>query len=224
MQPRLSPKRNAAMTLFEVGIVIAVVMILTALFLPPLSKMRRRSSKIACVNKLKQVGLCYRIWEGDNGDTYPMGISVMNGGSMEMAMTGNVVLTFQVMSNELSIPKILVCTGGPDGPGDSSRTVANNFGELANSNISYFVDVDATNEANPQMILSGDSNFEIGGVPVKSGLLEISSNAPITWSAARHKFSGNIALADGSVQSVSHSSLPDIIHKTGLATNRLAIP
>jgi hypothetical protein len=36
---------------------------------------------------------------------------------------------------------------------------------------------------NPQMILSGDDNFEISGVPVKSGLLELSSNAPISWTA-----------------------------------------
>ena len=74
------------------------------------------------------------------------------------------------------------------------------------------------------MMLSGDGNFEIGGVPVKSGLLEISSNTPIAWSAARHKFAGNILVADGSVQQCSNSGLTNLLRQTGLATNRLAIP
>jgi prepilin-type processing-associated H-X9-DG protein len=73
-------------------------------------------------------------------------------------------------------------------------------------------------------VLSGDANFEINGVLAKSGLLKISSNAPIIWSATRHKYSGNILLADGSVQTLSNSSLTNWLHQTGLATNRLAIP
>jgi prepilin-type processing-associated H-X9-DG protein len=89
--------------------------------------------------------------------------------------------------------------------------------------ISYFVGLDAS-EKFPQALLSGDDNFEIGGVPVKSGLLEISSKTPIAWSAARHKFSGNLLLADGSVQSSSNSGLTNWIHQIGSATNRLAIP
>ena len=206
------------MTLFEVGVVIAVVMILAVLFLPTLAKVRRRSSRIACVNNLKQVGLCYRIWEGDNGDIYPMGISVTNGGSMEMVLTGNVFQTYLVMSNELGTPKILYC------PDDTAHFPTNLFSELVSANISYFVSIDATNELNPIWIISGDANFEIGRVPVKSGLLEISSNAPIAWSAARHEFAGNIALADGSVQSVNNSGLTNWFQRTGLATNRLAIP
>jgi len=218
MKPRLSQKRNAAMTLFEVGIVIAVVMILAVLLLPMLGKAQRRSSRIGCVNNLKQIGLSDRIWAGDNGDFYPMSVSVTNGGSMEMVATGNVLQTFLVMSNELSTPKILHC------PEDAAHIGTNLFSGLSNSNISFFVALDVTNEANPQMFLSGDANFEIGGIPAKSGLLVISSNAPIGWSAARHKFSGNIALADGSVQSGNNSALTNWLHQTGLATNRLALP
>ena len=96
MKPRLSKKRNAAMTLFEVGVVIAIVMILVVLILPRLAR-PRTATVINCANNLKQLGLAYRIWEGDNGDIYPMGISVTNGGSMEMVATGNVVKTFLVM-------------------------------------------------------------------------------------------------------------------------------
>jgi hypothetical protein len=77
----------------------------------------------------------------------------------------------------------------------------------------------------PQAILSGDDNFEINDVPVKSGLLELSSNTPIAWTAARHKFAGNIGLGRRlDFQTVTISGLTNLVHQTGLATNRLAIP
>ena len=49
------------------------------------------------------------MWESDNNDKYPMSISVTNGGAMEAVLNGNPMRVFQVMSNELSIPKILIC-------------------------------------------------------------------------------------------------------------------
>jgi hypothetical protein len=219
MNPRFSNQRNSGMTLFEVGVVIAMVMILVVVLFPEWAKSHRRASRINCVNNLKQIGLAYRIWEGDNGDIYPMGVSITNGGSMEMVATGNVVQSFLVMSNELSTPKLLAC------PQDTSRMWAASFGGLSNSNISYFVGVDVTNDMNPQMIISGDGNFEIVGVTVKPGLREFGTNDPVVWSATRHVKSGSLGLADGSVQStISSSSLHDYFQRTGLATNRLALP
>lgn len=136
---------------------------------------------------------------------------------MELVVIGNVLVNFRVMSNEMSTPRILHC------PEDTGRIEAHSFAALANSNISYFVNIDAT-EAYPQMPLSGDDNFEVDGVPVKSGLLEFSTNAPIAWTAARHKFVGNLAIADGSVQQATQSGLRQAIQNSSVATNRLAIP
>jgi hypothetical protein len=137
---------------------------------------------------------------------------------MELVLTGDVVATFQVMSNELSTPKVLIC------PADVSRDYATNFTtDFHNNRISYFIGVDADDNY-PQRILSGDANFEIGGIPIKSGLSEILTNTPIVWSAARHKFAGNILLNDGSVQSLLNANLTSQLQQTGIATNRLAIP
>jgi hypothetical protein len=55
-------------------------------------------------------------------------------------------------------------------------------------------------------------------------LLELSTNAPISWTSARHHFAGNIGLADGSVQQFTIQRLQNALQQTGLATNRLAIP
>jgi prepilin-type processing-associated H-X9-DG protein len=160
-----------------------------------------------------------------------MAVSVTNGGAMESVETGDVVRCIFVMSNELSTPKILIC------PADTARTSATNFtDDLNSSHISYFVGVDA-DEAYPQRIMSGDDNFALGGVPVKSGLFTFATNAPLVWGPGRHgdgprhfwttpptHFVGNIGYADGSVAEVSDAGLQQALFQSALATNRLAIP
>ena len=193
-------------------------MILAAIVLPVLANAKKKSSKINCTNNLKQVGLAFRIWEGDNGDFYPMGVSVTNGGAKELVQTGNVVPAFQVMSNELSTPKIVFC------PNDANGFYAMNFGNLVNSNISYFASVDVTNDLNPKMIVSGDCNFEIGRKPIRSGLVLISAKDSVGWSAIRHEYGGNLLFTDGRVDTMSSHRLPDYFIQTGIATNCLAIP
>jgi len=201
-----------------------VLAVLAAVFLPALLPPKRIPSGINCINNVKQVGLAFMMWTGDHNEKYPMEISVADGGTMELAATGDVLTTFQIMSNELSTPKILFC------PADTIHTITNIWGvNFTARNVSYFIGLDA-NTNRSQAFLSGDSNFAIGGVPVKSGLLELPTNAPIAWTAARHKFGGSIGLADGSVGKlnsvlpVSKEGLQKVLIQTGLATNRLALP
>ena len=223
MKPRCSERRNHGLTLVEVLVVIFVVGLFALMILPGSHAGHNKSKRITCVNNLKQIGLTYRIWEGDHGDKYPMDVSVTNGGTMEIFSQGSlfqnqVFLNYLVMSNELSTPQILYC------PADTNGFVSTDFVRgFNNQNVSYFVGVDA-NETNPQMMLSGDDNFEIGGVPVESGLLQISTNTLIAWSAARHGRAGNVAFTDGNVQQLTTSGLQQAFQNTGAATNRIAIP
>src|ERR1035438_10904304 len=100
---------NQGFTLVGLLIIIAVIAILAAMLLPALASAKRKAKRINCVNNLKQDGLAFRLWEGDNGDKYPMAVSTNKNGTMEYTEDGNAFRHFQVMSNELSTPKILVC-------------------------------------------------------------------------------------------------------------------
>ena len=137
---------------------------------------------------------------------------------MEWIQTGHVAGVFLVMSNELSTPKILSC------PADYLRVMASSFDNgLSNSNVSYFIGVDAE-ETQPQMLLLGDDNFLVNGQPVRPGVVSLATNAPVAWSTARHNQQGNIALADGSVHTLSSSKLRESLSWGGTNVIRLAFP
>ena len=160
-----------------------------------------------------------------------MQVSVTNDGAMELALAGDAVGIFRVMSNELSTPKILVC------PNDTNRFAATNFTtDLNHQTISYFVGLDAE-EQYPQVILSGDDNLEVNGVRARPGILNLPPNTSVKWTEnerhglpqhwsiwKQHLRIGNIGFVDGSVQITTVSPLQSALVNTGFATNRLVIP
>lgn len=211
-------KRTIGLTLIDVLIVIAVIGILAALLLPTLLRARTRALRITCTNYLKQIGLGARVWDGDHKGLYPMQVFGTNGGTAAFVSGTNAFRHFQAMSNELSTPYVLICPA----ESDRLRSRAANFDLLNNSNLSYFVGVDA-NETNPQLILSGDRNIT-NGMLLNNGILGLTTNNLSGWTSDLHDGVGNIALADGSVQQVSTRGLREMIANSGLATNRLQMP
>ena len=194
--------------------VIAALVLLAAILLPFLAAAKRKSSKVGCVSNLKQVGIAYWMWADDNGGNYPMQISVTNEGAMELAATGNVAECCRVMSNILDVPQILIC------PLDIKHFPATNFASLQNSNISYFINLDAAGRP-PQTMFSGDDNLMVNGTEVRPGILNLHTNDSLIWTKERHQGAGNILLGDGSVQQAGSTDLNSM---DGIATNRLAIP
>ena len=255
-------KQKSAFTLIELLVVIAIIAILAAMLLPALAAAKRKAQKISCVNNLKQCGLAFRIWGGDNGDRYATAVTFTSGGASENVRHGNTaeknglnpVQVFMVMSNELSTPKVTYC------PSDSYQaspataflyaggtapiynpctppTATQPAGALtAASACSYFVNGDAT-EADPQLIISGDKNmgFNQGGTangastfafittsaatattPALSLSKFMDATAPTekasatawTWTQNEmHQKTGNLLIADGSVQQTTVSGL-----------------
>ena len=184
-------REKAGLTLIEVVVIIAVIAVLGVLLLPALAKARAKANRIQCVNNLMQAGLAFRLWSSFNNTNYPPDVSTNKGGSKEYVIGGNAFRHFQSLSNQLNTPIMLIC------PADT-RSPAKNFAGLSNSNISYFVGVDAE-ETMPQMILSGDRNLVVNGSPVASGLLLLKSNDVVAWGTNMHNGQGNVGVADGSV-------------------------
>src|SRR5689334_23178025 len=96
--------------LFATIVVVGIIVLLVVLALLPAPRHHGApASRINCVNNLKQVNLAFRLWAGDNGDRYPMRCYTnAQGGPLFMDAT-NVYCCFQIMSNELNTPKVVVC-------------------------------------------------------------------------------------------------------------------
>ena len=218
MKLGVSQQTSSGLTLVELLLVVVVLVVLFVMLIPSPRYGKHAALSVYCKENLKQTGLAYRIWADDNGGKYPMELSKMNGGTLELMGTADAWQTYQVMSNELSTPKVLFC------PADEERQMyATNFSTDLQGKISYFIGLDAgTNR--PQTFLSGDDNFAVSGQLVKPGLINLASNAPVTWTTARHHFWGDIGLSDGSVYGLHNPNLVTQFQQTGLATNRLAIP
>ena len=217
MKPNLDTYLRAAFTLVEMLVLIAIIALLGLVIYPSYLVQKDKAQRIRCTSHLKQVGLAFRSWAGDNTNLNPMHVSREFGGTKEFIATGETFRHFEAMSNELNTPKILVC------PTDKQRVAAVRFTPgLNNGNVSYFVGIDAE-ETEPNRFLAGDRNI-LGGTLVGTNLLEFRGTNGVSWGTDLHKGQGNVALADGSVQGFSSSGLRNGLVNTGLATNRLALP
>ena len=162
-----------------------------------------------------------------------MQVSVTNGGTKELLESGIVYPSFLVLSNLVRTPTLFICPQD-----DRKRAVASTFEQTApvggyarrripltnDFSVSYFVGLDAEEILRPSALLSGDDNLLINGNAANSGLLLLRTNVEVLWSRKRHKQRGNFLFADGSVAVLTNPAIQSALIKTGMATNRLALP
>ncbi len=130
---------------------------------------------------------------------------------------------YQVMSNELSTPMVLLC------PLETRRTYATNFSVgFSNANLSYFVALDA-DSTNAFGFLSGDRTLT-NGIGAMANVLTIATNQVLSWGRELHRMEdwprkavGNICLGDGSVQQMDARTVNAALRRSG-TKNRLLMP
>lgn len=204
------------MMLIEVLCVVAILVLLVGMLWPAPRRHGDRS-RIKCVNNLKNVGLAYRIWATDNHDVFPFEVSTNDGGTMELL--GDVAVQFQVLSNELSTPKVLLCPSDYLDYRSQRRKEATNFAALRATNVSYFVGVTArgTNEVS---VLGGDWGLGADGREAVDGVLTVKKGETVRYPRVVHA-GPNWVFADGSVRQLNTNHVTRVMAETGLETNVL---
>ena len=123
---------------------------------------------ITCPRNLNQIGFALQNWEMDHHDKPPFLVSTNAGGVMELVAAKDGVrqnphLIFQVMSNELRSPLLLVC------PQDKSKIAAKDWEHLTDANVSYVFPANSTSNVLMVCPIDGDVLLEDGTVWEKSG-------------------------------------------------------
>ena len=119
--PERSSNRTPAFTVLELLVVVVTLAILAVMVLPAMARVRGASSRVACADNLKQIGVAFNTWKVNHSDNYPMNVLNLQGGppvgvstlralaSFAGTAAPYTYTTFGVMSNELGTTKILIC-------------------------------------------------------------------------------------------------------------------
>jgi Tfp pilus assembly protein PilE len=232
--PKIGTPSQGGFTRMELAVVIVVLVVLAALLIPVVQKVRQKSSRLYCINYLMQTGISYRLWANDHHDLFPSHASVTNGGWSELLTKTNAGqycwTNFAILREQLGeSTRIVACPADERKPATNFivKGTTNDTGNAAfkdNTTVSYFVGVNAS-DLYPQALLSGDRNLGPGLIPDpnygysptngKGNDVTLYPNSPVSWSLKMHSHgnpagSANILLGDGSAQQVSSSTFRSV--------------
>jgi prepilin-type N-terminal cleavage/methylation domain-containing protein/prepilin-type processing-associated H-X9-DG protein len=207
-----------AMTLIELLCVIAIIAVLAALLLPALNQTRARALRLQCNQQLHEIGVGFICFANDHNGKFPMAVPRAAGGSSEFAfgaqqLQGDFYFSFrhfQVLSNELVAPRLVAC------PADT-RLPARSFAALNNSNLSYFVGLNAE-FSRPTSILAGDRNLTNDYV-APGTMAQLGPNYSLRWTRDLHQFKGNLLFSDGHTEETTSAGLVAVTTQSPVVAN-----
>ncbi len=209
----------SGLTLVEVLVVLAVLAVLVAILLPAYTGGGPRR-QIACMSNQRQIALGFVMFNLDNNGNFPWQLSQTNNGTFEKISDARAFEQFPLAY--CSNLRVLVC------PIDKVKIITTNTATFSNSNLSYFVNVDAATNNAANIILTGDRYLLANGQTVDVGLFNYSTNEAMSCSKESHKFGsefgGIFSFADGHAEGVRSTNLDSFFLREGMATDRLIVP
>ncbi|HEV2393567.1 MAG TPA: prepilin-type N-terminal cleavage/methylation domain-containing protein [Verrucomicrobiae bacterium] len=214
-----------AFTLIELLVVIAIIAILAALLLPVISKAKTKAQATACVSKLKQWGLAFKMYADDAGDKVP------EEGDVVVPITDRInvdawynaipptmkqpPLTNLYLANPIASPvpasqSLFACpTCAPPDPAngfENPPTVKKAFfmyGENGRLCINKATRPGGVGQTKISQVLKPAETILIGETDPNSKENDnvAQSNVTSQYSVARHDQRGNMAMCDGGVRS-----------------------
>jgi len=178
--------RNAAFNLIELLAVLAIVGLLVATFLQPKKTIPRDPDPRSrgggfpnqCAYNQKQIAEAFSNMARDRDDLF---LWVPTGGEKEPVAHAQLALQYRSLSNYLQNIAVLIC------PSDRTRQMAFGFDAITDTNVSYFMNVDAGKGPNAaDTIFLGDRHLEVGTNAVPPGLFIYTNGMEMGWTTELH--------------------------------------
>src|SRR5436305_15233356 len=100
--------QRSALGALDLLFAMAMVALISIIAVAKASAQARSSSRIACLNNLRQIGIAFRMWANGHQNRFPWQVPPKRG-TWEWAETTQTLRHFHIASNELDAPGTVDC-------------------------------------------------------------------------------------------------------------------
>ncbi len=212
---------RGAFSLLEMLVVCVVLIVLLLVMLPITSGPHRPARFTRCMNNLRQIGTASYLFAADNNNRFPAQALATNSASFELLAPQSPAIYFIPLHPYLRQLETWVC------PTDKLKIPATNSTLFDNSNVSYFLSLEAAAGAVTTAIFAGDRHLKVDGQAAKPGLILLRNSSGVGWTRELHSYTaeprGSLLFADGHAE-FRGTNLARIVAVQQFQVTRLVVP